>query len=254
VFYIALFIIYDTHMKKTYYTLPMRINPGWRLPQFTRIEEDVVRGRIGTDVPRWDYCDDVPPHVAFANLGYARKRPVPAAAKKFSADLRKRFRLPARDLLLNPGNASVAEIRDFIKRYGVIGTMSSSAEPLESGEEFEVPALVFGYMQDRFRWRWQSAEKGSDVWFPEGFENTDSYPIPINCGRNAFELYPKDLFTFMQFLLARDLDEKTAGFCANPDCVTPFFVGRKGKECCSRRCASDRCVKRWRKNAARKSR
>ena len=45
----------------------------------------------------------------------------------------------------------------------------------------------------------------------------------------------KDIFAYMSFLLARDLDRLR--ICQKPDCCTPFFVaGRSDQRSCSEKC------------------
>lgn len=235
-------------MSRKYYTVAVILKAGWFLPQWVRIKGNAVHGRIGNSVP--DVSDwDPPPHVVFANLGCASPpAPDSPVVVKFQDSLKKKwggFTPEPRQ-----GLASVTEVRDFIERYGVLGTKEENESP-EPGDEFEVLPILFGYMQSDFRTRWRQGDPGN-VFHPLGGEEFNYYSLPFTRAKNSFELRLADLWTYMSFLLAQDLDGKRAGICQNKSCKTPYFVGRKSQKFCSHKCAVAVSVRAHRRRERRK--
>jgi hypothetical protein len=217
-------------VRKRYYEISAEIRPGWTLPRTARVVGIDVDGELGSAVPDPNAWDATPPHVIFANLGYAKKQPVSRATTTYRLD----------------GLASAAEASDFIKRYGVVGDASEERH-LEPGDGFRVSILLFSSLQENFRHRWKSG-------FPRGAGYADDYVLELTRGASRlFELRPADLITCMRFLLARDLEQKLARFCENPSCAAPYFVAeRSDQKYCTRKCANLVMQHRWRKKQRRK--
>jgi hypothetical protein len=187
-------------MNSNYYTLNIKVRPGWTLPDpgSLRLRKNVLSGYAGYTVAsttRWKEL----PHVVFANVD-------------------------------SPGAATAAKILQFAKTYGVL-------EDLETGDPFEMFFDTFGYAQDKFRYAWRERD-AKTLWFPFGAEQLYNYEVPF-VWSTARVLCPADVLTYMKFLLTRDLAGRRARICANKTCATPYFIAKRNNQIfCAHSCAN----------------
>ena len=236
-------------MKVSYYRLDVHLRPGWQLPQTKTltIENDDLKGMNSSqpvDPTKWKD----PPHVALANLGYD----------------------PAR----RGGLASDDQIKMFTSRYGPLSVIQGPGAaveqpkpsdlleaakrvlaPAQAEEPFWMPLVNFRLSQSQLRAAWK--EKNASLFTdPENSRKSLGYdlvPIDWRVRGNQMELCPASCDNYMGILLTRDLGEKRARVCQNPDCPTPYFVaGRRDAKFCSHRCAVAIGVNNFRRRQRRK--
>jgi hypothetical protein len=217
---------YNTYMRVSYYTLAARITPGWTLAHANslKVRDGKLQGGASgrpADVRHWPD----PPHVALANLGFDRKSP-------------------------KRGFASEAEIAAFTKTYGPLGTSDEAmAEP---EEPFHITVESFRFHQRMLREAWEKRDPAPFT-DPAGFGGPDWLPVDWKVERGRLEIRPANVYAYAGILLTRDLAERSAKVCGNPNCDSPYFVAkRRDAKYCSHPCAVAVNVRKFRQRERRK--
>lgn len=207
-------------MRRTYYTANAHLGPSWLLPDADsfKIEGDILTGRTSSKIANFSEHIE-PPHTVFANLGYDPKHP--------------------------HSYASDDEVIKFIKRYGTPQTRRANTP----GTPFKVSLENVRTCQMELRHAWNA---GDARYFTEPQDAVtwmvlDELRADWRATPRGLELRPVSLIAYMGILLARDLAEGFARRCQNPECPAPYFVvRRRDAKFCSRKCANDVTVKRFR--------
>ncbi|HTB93154.1 MAG TPA: hypothetical protein VK728_10010 [Candidatus Sulfotelmatobacter sp.] len=215
-------------MKKSYYTLTTNILPGWPLPRGGhRIEQGEIASTLGSRLADAGAWKD-PPHVALANLGY--------------------------DPAKRGGFASEKAIVSFLKQYGPLGARPE--EVGEPGEPFWLRLASFHEMQERLREAWKKRDHRFFV-DPSRLKGGTGYEhlLRVNWEMKGGMLVMRlaTWYDYVAILLTRDIVERRARICGNPNCVTPYFVAeRRDAKYCSHPCAVAVSVRRFRERKRRK--
>lgn len=210
-------------MRKRYYELTAPVKPGFSHAGSTggypSDSADIIRGGVGgelVDSAEWKF----PPHIALANLGY-------------------------------PGLATRKDIIQFIRTYGAI--VADIAQRPEPSDTFEMSITEFRYLQEQLRRTWKNptTENLKYLWLPRGADELTVFYIPVLWTRRI-ELRPSDVWTYIRLILARDIGEGLARYCANENCKHPYFVAnRKDRKCCSAACRNARNQRNFQRNRRR---
>jgi hypothetical protein len=216
-------------IKSSYYMLTTRVLPGWPLPQGGhQLKNKVLRSAFGTKLPDAASWKE-PSHLVLANLGYK----------------------PA----LRTGFASESEMLRFVKEYGPPGV--SPADTGEPGDEFEISIHLFHWTQTQLREAWQKRDHRLFV-DPEKFKSATGYEhmfrVNWDVRRGMLEMRLASWYDYVAILLTRDIAEKRARVCLNPECPAPYFIaGRRDAKFCSHGCASSISHKNYLKRRRRKN-
>lgn len=221
---------YNIYVKKSYYTLTTQLLPGWHLPHGGHGIKDgqleIALGPRLADVGTWTD----PPHVALANLGYNPN--------------------------LGGGLADQKAMAAFIKRYGALGV--SPEEVGEAGDPVWLSLETFHLTQERLRAAWRKRDHRLFV-DPDRLKGATGYEhvLRLNWEMRDGELVMRlaSWYDYVAILLARDVAERRARVCGNPNCVAPFFVAnRTDTMYCSHPCAVVVNVHRFRRRQQRRRR
>jgi len=207
-------------VRRAYYTIGAHLAPSWLLPDADsfKIEDGVLAGRTSAKIA--DFSEHVePPHTVFANMGYDPKRP--------------------------HSYASDDAVIKFIKRYGAPQVRRAN----RPGTPFKVSLENVRTCQMELRNAWNA---GNARYFTEPPDAAtwlvlDELRADWTATPRGLELRPISLIAYMGLLLARDLAQKFARRCQNPECPAPYFVAKRSDALyCSHKCASDVNVKKFR--------
>lgn len=215
-------------MKQSYYTVGAQILPGWYLPHGGhRIKDGELETVFSSRFADAEMWKD-PPHVALANLGYKPD--------------------------LHGGFATEKEIVSFTKRYGPLG--SKPEEIGEPGEPFWLGFASFHETQERLREAWKKHDRRffvdpSSLKAGTGYEHLMRVNWEMKGGMLVMRL--ATWYDYVAILLTRDIAEKRARICENPNCVTPYFVAeRRDMKYCSHPCAVAVNVRKFRERKGKK--
>jgi hypothetical protein len=205
---------------RAYYDISLPLVPGWWLPSSVEVKKDVENPFYGksdvvvaypsgttADPRKWRAGQQ--PHTMLANLGYS--------------GWNERY----------TGTLTVEDVARFITRYGIFLFDPSR----ETTSPTEISLAEFRVLQERLREAWRRGN-AKPLWHARGGQELDIFHVPLTWVDNELALHAADCWTYIRWLLARDLHQGYAKVCAYPDCPAPFCVkDRSDAKYCNHLCA-----------------
>lgn len=193
----------------SYYDVETRLRYYARLPEFSRIENWHVFGKLGSqaaDVDRWKES----PHEVLANI---------RRSGEFDfCDSR--------------------AVEAFVRRYGLLWGRSNDVT-----SDFDESCSDFSIAQATLCRAWRNNELGE---LEAQVEYGLDFRVLMKDG--SIELITENLWSFVCVLFLRDYFAGIARVCESPDCTNPYFLAKRGgQKYCSHVCAVRENVRRFRK-------
>jgi hypothetical protein len=145
---------------------------------------------------------------------------------------------------LDLGGWQADRIAQFTRRFGPLAPRHATApkDRIEPGDAIWIDTGNLAGLQELLRAAWRG--DGNAL---EEIATGLTADLDLKAQPDRLELVVSDLWTLIRLLFWRDRANGKAKVCANPDCLTPWFLeSRRGQKYCSHSCAVLINVRRFR--------